>query len=64
MEALALYEANQSKIKIVVTDVVMPNMTGLQLGERVNQLNPGAVVLYMSGYQDNPGRRGQRRTGA
>jgi two-component system cell cycle sensor histidine kinase/response regulator CckA len=53
-EALAIYEANQSKISIVVTDVVMPNMTGLQLGERVNQLNPGAVVLYMSGYQDNP----------
>jgi hypothetical protein len=31
-EALALYEANQAKVSIVVTDVVMPNMNGLELG--------------------------------
>jgi two-component system, cell cycle sensor histidine kinase and response regulator CckA len=52
-EALAVYEANQDKVSIVVTDLVMPNMTGTELGQRLNQLNPALSVLYTSGYQDN-----------
>jgi CheY-like chemotaxis protein len=52
-EALALYEANRDKVNIVVTDLVMPNMTGMELGETLNRLNPALPVLYMSGYQNN-----------
>jgi len=52
-EALAIYEAHQEKLSLVVTDVVMPNMTGLELGERLNRLNPALLVLYMSGYQED-----------
>jgi two-component system cell cycle sensor histidine kinase/response regulator CckA len=51
VEALALHEANRKKVEMVVTDVMMPNMTGLDLGARLRVLNPSLPILYVSGYQ-------------
>ncbi len=53
-EALAVYEANSEKIDMVVTDVVMPNMTGIELGDKLAALKPKLKVLYVSGYRDTP----------
>ena len=53
-EALAAYEANTGRIDLVVTDVVMPNMTGIELGDKLAELNPDLKVLYVSGYRDSP----------
>ncbi len=53
-EALAIYENNDMQIDMVVTDIVMPNMTGLELGERLKTLNAKLRVLYISGYRDSP----------
>ncbi len=53
-EALAAYEANTGRIDMVVTDVVMPNMTGIELGDRLAEMNPSLKVLYVSGYRDPP----------
>ena len=53
-EALSVYEANQSKIDMVVTDMVMPNMNGLQLGDKLLAINPQLRMLYVSGYRDTP----------
>ena len=52
--ALALYEKNSSDIDLVLTDVVMPNMNGLELGERLAAKTPPPKILYMSGYRDSP----------
>jgi len=52
--ALAVYEKNAHKIDLVLTDIVMPQMTGLELAEQLVERSPGLPILYMSGYRDNP----------
>ena len=37
-------------IDILVTDVVMPDMNGKELADRVTEINPGILHIYMSGY--------------
>jgi diguanylate cyclase (GGDEF)-like protein/PAS domain S-box-containing protein len=49
-EALALIAKHPGRIDLVLTDVVMPEMNGRELAERVSILRPGIRVLYMSGY--------------
>ena len=50
-EALELLAAGQA-IDLLVTDLSMPGMNGLELAERVRELQPGLAVLYVSGYSD------------
>jgi CheY-like chemotaxis protein len=50
--ALAAYEKNAHKIDMVLTDIVMPQMTGFELGRALSERAPGLKVLYMSGYRD------------
>ncbi|MFA6009525.1 MAG: PAS domain S-box protein [Desulfobacteraceae bacterium] len=49
-EALELAEKHTREISLVITDVVMPEMNGLALVERLNSLYPGMKNLFMSGY--------------
>jgi two-component system, cell cycle sensor histidine kinase and response regulator CckA len=51
--ALAAYEKNGHKIDMVLTDVVMPQMSGFDLGKQLQERSPGLKILYMSGYRDN-----------
>jgi hypothetical protein len=48
-EALEL-AASRSDIALLVTDVVMPEMNGVQLARRLRERLPSAKVLYLSGY--------------
>jgi CheY-like chemotaxis protein len=51
--ALEAYEKNAHKIDLVLTDVVMPQMNGFELGKKLAERNPALRILYMSGYRDN-----------
>jgi len=52
-EALRLYQANQERIDLLLTDVIMPLMGGKELVDRLHQLNPGLKVIFFSGYTDD-----------
>ena len=49
-EALRIREEREGKIGLILTDMVMPGMSGPALVESLLKLNPGMRVLYMSGY--------------
>jgi PAS domain S-box-containing protein len=49
-EALDLVETGRPSIDLVISDVVMPELSGRELGARLAVLQPALPVLYMSGY--------------
>jgi two-component system, cell cycle sensor histidine kinase and response regulator CckA len=51
--ALALAKSHRGDIHLLVTDVVMPQMSGKTLAEILSAERPGLRVLYCSGYTDN-----------
>ena len=53
--ALAAYDKNAHKVDMLLTDVVMRQMSGFDLGRALSQRNPGLKILYMSGYRDQAG---------
>jgi two-component system, cell cycle sensor histidine kinase and response regulator CckA len=49
-EALAVAEADGGRVDVLVTDVVMPRVGGVELAARLGAREPGLRVVYMSGY--------------
>lgn len=49
-EALRVWEQAQQSVDLLLTDVVMPGMSGRELARRLISIRPGLKVLYMSGY--------------
>jgi two-component system, cell cycle sensor histidine kinase and response regulator CckA len=49
-QAVGLVESNGKQIDLLITDVVMPEMNGKELANKITALKPGIKCLYMSGY--------------
>ncbi len=52
-QALALCREGTVHVDLLITDVVMPEMSGKQVADRLVGMIPGLKVVYMSGYTDN-----------
>ena len=52
-EAISLLTEYQNAVGLLLTDVVMPEMSGQVLAERLAEINPELKVLFTSGYSDN-----------
>ena len=52
-EALKLAAAFEEPIDVLLTDVVMPGMNGVELSKRLLLLRPGVKVIFASGYADS-----------
>src|SRR3954454_8857976 len=53
VDALRLAERHTDDIHLMITDVVMPHMSGRELAERLCSARPMMKVLFMSGYTDH-----------
>jgi len=50
-EAFAVVEEFQGKVDLLLSDLVLPNGTGLEIAERLRERDPELRVLFMSGYE-------------
>src|SRR5438270_10816758 len=49
-EALELFEEHHTRIALLLTDVLMPEMSGTELAEQLIRMRPGLTVLFISGF--------------
>ena len=56
-EALRILEDQKRKVHVLLTDVVMPGMSGVELAARALELRPSLEVIFMSGYSPDPRHR-------
>lgn len=61
VEALELFEARPAGVHLLLSDVVMPLMSGRELARRLRARNPALPVVFISGYLD--GSRGELEHG-
>lgn len=52
-EALRLSQSYMGELHLLLTDVIMPEMNGRELANRLLRLRPGVKLLFMSGYTGN-----------
>jgi two-component system, cell cycle sensor histidine kinase and response regulator CckA len=52
-EAILHFEARESPIQLVLSDMVMLGVNGRQTIDRIREIEPATKVLYMSGYTDD-----------
>jgi CheY-like chemotaxis protein len=53
-EALAASDAHPGNIDLLLTDLIMPGMTGRMLADMLSARRPGIAVVFISGYVGDP----------
>ena len=53
LKAIELVKGNTEEFDLLLTDVIMPGMSGIELVEEIRKQNANMKILFMSGYTDN-----------
>jgi len=53
VEGLQAFERNRAGIELIISDIIMPEMNGVEMASRILALEPAIAVLFISG--DDPG---------
>ncbi len=56
-EALSAASVHQGRIDLLLTDVMLPGISGRNLAERLREARPGLKIIYVSGFTDDEGVR-------
>ena len=54
-QAIAIFRRFEGSINLLLTDVVMPSMSGAELAAQLKVMHPGFVTMFMSGYAGSAG---------
>jgi CheY-like chemotaxis protein len=63
IEGLKEFKHNPEKFDLLISDLTMPQMTGLDLADQIHKVNPQFPVLIMTGFGDNITLATQKRYG-
>ncbi len=59
-EAFEIIESRPGTVSLVVTDLILPGVNGVELARTIERREPGIRIVYMSAYGDDPwGLRGK-----
>jgi len=50
LQAIELFCANQDRIRLIITDIVMPKLGGVKAIEEIKRINPEVKVIFVTGY--------------
>jgi diguanylate cyclase (GGDEF)-like protein len=52
-EGLELFRQNKDEIDLIITDVSMPNMTGLEMAKEIKQINPNIPIIVATAFSNS-----------
>jgi CheY-like chemotaxis protein len=52
LEALEIFKSSPCRFDLVITDMTMPNMTGIELAQEIMRIRPGMPVILCTGFSD------------
>jgi len=53
LQAMSIFEQHKDEIALVLTDIIMPNMGGIELAKELWMTHPKLPVIFTSGYDEN-----------
>ena len=53
LEGLKLYRENRNRLDLIVTDILMPNMTGLEMVDNIRELDSEIPIIYTTAFNDS-----------
>ncbi|MDX8411054.1 MAG: response regulator [Mariprofundaceae bacterium] len=59
LEAIDVFVANQNEISLIIMDVIMPKLGGVEAIERIREIRPDIKVIFSTGYYKRAALQGE-----